>query len=393
MYPVLFTIPWTSLKVSGYGVMMMAAFLISIWWAMRRAEKSGGNPDIILNCGFVALFAGVVGSRAMHVLHNWDQFSGRGSVASTVFAVIDVTQGGMEFYGGFMLAVVSVIAWLKLYEKTSVRWYMDVCAPSSALGLAIGRVGCLLNGCCWGAVCTLPWAVQFPFGSPAAHHHYEQRLHGAALPAELTFQLAPGVAKSLSRESIAAGDAEISAAEESERKARSDWEKAVAAAAAAADKAAAQKLVDRAKSRLTAAEQSFVDIRRTMKASGLTAQQIREEAARHPSLPVHPAQIYSTITALIVAFLMDALYWRRRRDGQVILMLLLIEPLSRWMIELLRVDNPYDMIGNTQTTSQGLATYMIALAALGLIALQFLPPRSRKAQIWTPPPDESAKPA
>src|SRR5262245_47604335 len=211
MYPVVFTIPYLNWPVSGYGLMMMCAFLASIYWAYRRAERSGANPDVILNLGFVAIVSGVVGARSMYVIHNWDAFSNRSNVVAMILSIIVVRQGGLEYYGGFTCTVVCVLLWLKFVEKVSLRWYLDISAPSSALGLALGRIGCLFKSCCYGAVCTLPWALSFPYGSAASQDHFASRLNGAALPRELLVETS-GTVHMIARESIAASDSDIEAA-------------------------------------------------------------------------------------------------------------------------------------------------------------------------------------
>jgi len=392
MLPVAFRIPFLERDVPGYGLMMMIAFLTSIWWATRRAVRSGGNPDVILNCGFVALIAGVVGARLMFVAHYWEQFAHRGGVVGTLWAIVDVSKGGLEFYGGFVATLLSVVAWLVFYEKVSLRWYFDIMAPSSALGLAIGRVGCLLNGCCYGSTCDLPWAVRFPFGSSATIEQWQGHLPHAALPHELIF-VRPFGAAPLARESLAASDAEIAAAEAAEKEAKAAAVKAEAAVAAApaADKARAESESRRAQAKLRAAVDRFGDLRHNMTKYGHTAAEIRAMAAERPSLLVHPTQVYSTITAGIIAFFLNALYWRRTRDGQVIFALLLIEPCTRWMIEVLRADNPVDTLG-TFTISQFMALVMMAIGAGGLWWLRSQPPRSPKAVWWEePPPPAKAK--
>ena len=80
--------------------------------------------------------------------------------------------------------------------------------------------------------------------------------------------------------------------------------------------------------------------------------------------------------------MLSALYWRRTRDGQVILTLLLIEPPTRWAIELMRADQPLDTAG--LTISQFLAICISLFALLGLIGLRYLPPRSPRAVLWEP---------
>ena len=117
MMPVVFRIPFLNRDIPGYGLMLMIGFMVGIIWAARRAARSKANPDVLLNCGFVALITGVVGARAMYVIHYWDQFKSRGDAGQVFWAVIDVTKGGMEFYGGFVLTVIAVVIWLRRWEK------------------------------------------------------------------------------------------------------------------------------------------------------------------------------------------------------------------------------------------------------------------------------------
>jgi phosphatidylglycerol:prolipoprotein diacylglycerol transferase len=303
--------------------------------------KSGANPDVILNCGFIAIIAGVVGSRAMYVIHYWnEQFANRGDFLQTAWAVINVSKGGLEFYGGLILTAIAVLVWLRVWEKVSIRWYLDIIAPSAALGLAIGRIGCFLNGCCFGSTCDLPWAVRFPFGSNAALHQWNEKLPGAGLPKELLYTHPPGVVTPLPREFLYASDERIEAK----------------------------------------VENQFPLVRANMEKYGLTVQQMRALAQSHPSLPVHPTQPYTTVTALLIALFLNALYWRRTRDGQVICTLFVIEPVSRWLLEIIRADNPHDTIADF-TISQFLAVCMTALGLIGLLVLRRMPPRSPRAAL------------
>ncbi|MBK8915329.1 MAG: prolipoprotein diacylglyceryl transferase [Phycisphaerales bacterium] len=402
MMPVVFRIPGINWDVPGYGLMLMIAFLTAIHWAARRAARSGGNPDVILNCGFVALISGVIGGRLFYVIHNWEQFGGRGGVIDIAWGILDVTRGGLEYYGGFLAATVCISLWLLLVERVSWRWYMDIAAPSGAVGLAFGRVGCLLNGCCFGAPTPLPVGMTFPFGSPAQMEYWEAAAPGNEVPLELLyttpgsykldgvpFEL-PGLMASaavgipISRESIAAADGAIAAAEEREQAARAAVKKAQVDFAAA-ETAETRAALLKARRELAAAREKFADIRRPMREHGLAASALREMAARHRSVAVHPTQLYSVIMAFIVAGVLSTIYWRRTRDGQVLCALFILEPTSRFVLEMIRTDNPIDVFG-VFTISQFLSLCMVAVALLALALLRLLPPRSPRAALWSPPP-------
>ena len=124
MFPTLFKLPIIGLPIRGYGMMLMIGFLGGTWWAARRAMRVKADPDFIVNLGFVALIFSIVGSRIFYVVHYWDEsFAGRGW-----WSVVNVSAGGLEFYGGFIGAVLSGLVYLWLKGK-SIRLYLDIVAP------------------------------------------------------------------------------------------------------------------------------------------------------------------------------------------------------------------------------------------------------------------------
>ncbi|MBL8878273.1 MAG: prolipoprotein diacylglyceryl transferase [Phycisphaerales bacterium] len=392
MYPVVFRIPLLGRDVPGYGLMLMIGFLVAIVWAARRAMRSGANPDVILNCGFIALIGGVVGARAMHVVHYWSEFAGKRSILELIWAIVDVTKGGLEYYGGFLLASISIILWLKFYERVSLRWYCDIMAPSAAIGLAFGRLGCFLNGCCYGATCEQPWALQFPYASPAHIEQWQKNDPHAALPAELIALHSAGVALPIMRESIAARDEEIAGAQQKEDSLAAELKelRSKAAAATGDQKAELDRQIRQKERALAQAEATFGDIREQMRRFNMSAAEIRALAKGFGSGHVHPTQLYSFVMATIVALMLSALYWRRSRDGVVTCTFFFFEPLSRIVLELIRADNPLDTFG--LTISQFLALGMMTVATLVYFVLRGSAPRSPTATLWIPPEEPDATP-
>lgn len=392
MYPVLFTIPGINLDLPGYGFAMMVAFLLAIYWATDRCVRSGGNPDVILNCGFLALLCGVGGARAMYVIHYWKDFAAHESIPAILWAIVDVRRGGLEVYGGLIATIVGTLAYLFFWGH-SVRWYLDMIAPSAAVGMAIGRIGCFLNGCCWGGLAPdLPWAVQFPHGSPAQTQQWSDRLPGAALPAELLIQAQFGngaTAAPLPREVLRISADRLDAAcaaLTASRATTSELERSLAAAKdpderrrIESDLRAAQR--DAGTLKLSPQEHMACD---AMAKFHLTGNDIHRLAHAHPSLPVHPTQLYATVALGTLAIALSMLYWRRTRDGQVIAALLVVEPLTRWTLEVLRADNPIDSAG--MTVSQLIAVCLSASGVVWLLVLQGMSPRSPRALLWTPEP-------
>jgi len=158
MFPELFKIPFVELTVKSYGLMMVIAFLAAISLIRRLSRDITPNPQLITNAGLYSLIGGVVGARLFYVVHYFDQFQGR------LFSVFAIWQGGLELLGGIILAI-AVIFFYLWYHKLPIRRYLDILAVGLMLALALGRIGCFLNGCCFGKPTELPWGVRFPYGS------------------------------------------------------------------------------------------------------------------------------------------------------------------------------------------------------------------------------------
>ena len=130
----------------------------------------GVDPEVILSLAFWMILPAIVGARVFYVTeywfeHYWPVYGEKG-LAALLGAVVNVANGGLVIYGGFFGGVAGLLAFFRKY-RVPLLATADLVAPSLMLGLAIGRIGCLLNGCCYGGPCDLPWAVTFPAGSPA----------------------------------------------------------------------------------------------------------------------------------------------------------------------------------------------------------------------------------
>ncbi len=400
MYPELFRLPIVGYPIKSYGFMLMLGFLTAIWFAMRRAERVKGDPDLILNLGFVALICGVVGARVFYVAHYWKtQFAPQ---SNPWLAAINITAGGLEYYGGLLCAIAGASLYLAL-KRASWRMYMDIVAPSVMLGLAFGRMGCFLNGCCWGGLCvdaqnrpTLPWAVEFPFGSPAYVRQWEERR--VITPAELLYtpQILPGKSMPLPRDLLSLTPEErfgpIRRLEDLEQQ----LEDAKAAGAKRADLErlqsrinAAKKLVQTMNTEFDALNHALQYPSRTDPSRAMTYSELQDLAAAHKSLAVHPAQVYGIINALLLSLVLSLVFYRRQRHGIVMGLLLVLYPISRIILEVIRTDNPHDSFG--VTISQAVSFGVIALGILFLVILyRYLPLRSPRAVPFVPPPPAAA---
>ena len=384
MWPTLFKIPWLELPIRSYGLMLMIGFLGGTWWAARRAARTKCDPDLVINLGFAALVSSVVGARAFYVIHYWDRsFAGRG-----FRAVIDITAGGMEFYGGLIGAMVAVLAYLAI-KRVSLRLYLDIVAPSLMFGMGMARIGCFLNGCCWGGACgpELAWGVRFPYASPAFHRQWEDRQ--VTVPAELIVVFRDGTPALLPRDF----PEEVP---EPLRRAERELEAAERALAGVAGRGADAGELERLTQARDRARKAW---REQLRPGALSDNQARifdlthaslAAMARHPShrtQPVHPAQLYASAGGFLLAWLLNALFYRRRRHGVVVGVLFLTYPVMRIVEEIIRVDNPHDAAG--LTASQFVSLLLLAMGAGWMIAIRRLPLRSPKAVPFKPPWEEA----
>ncbi len=185
MRPRLFEIPIPflnlTLPVNAYGTMMVIGFLLGVYLANRRARRMGLDANVMTDVGMVAIISGILGARLFYVVQFHEEFAGRW------LEVLRVDKGGLVFFGGFFAAVACVAVYCRR-KHLSILNILDIASPSVAVGLAFTRIGCFLNGCCWGRACSaaLPWAVRFPQGSGA----FEQQAQSGLLTHSAQYSLA-----------------------------------------------------------------------------------------------------------------------------------------------------------------------------------------------------------
>ncbi len=153
MHPILFE--FGCLRIYSYGVMVTIGFLIAVYFASRDAARNGIEPDKIFDIGLYALVAGLIGARLLHVLLDFGYYSAH------PFEIILINRGGLAFHGGLAAGICA--AWLVIrYHRMPLWNTADIVIPFVALGQAIGRIGCLLNGCCYGAPTYLFFGIRLP---------------------------------------------------------------------------------------------------------------------------------------------------------------------------------------------------------------------------------------
>jgi phosphatidylglycerol:prolipoprotein diacylglycerol transferase len=309
MFPELFELPFIGVAVKSYGLMMVTGFLLAVFVMRRLSRMVRQDPDHITNVALYALISGVIGARIFYVIHHHDQFVGD---FASVFAV---WQGGLEFLGGVVLAIAVVLVYL-VRNKLRLWLSFDMLAIGLMIGLSFGRVGCFLNGCCFGKPTNVCWAVRFPYGSPSyisqsrpdpARNRFTPQID---LPAEYFGIYAPD------------GHTWIPATEENKY------------------------------------------FRYLKPRELLTPDQKQAVGNKYKALPVHPTQLYSSIDAMMICVVL-LFFWRRfgmTHPGTTISLMFILYGPMRFLEEMIRDDNPYEhlwwVLHDGWTVSQNLGIYL-----------------------------------
>ena len=170
MHPILFRIG--TLTVYSYGVSLVIAIYLSLYLLTREAKK-GLDTQIILDIALWTIISGILGGKLAYIILNLPLY------IKNPFD-IDLWRAGFIFNGGFFLSLLTVFFYTKK-KKLSFLKVADLLIPYVAFGEAIGRIGCYLNGCCYGIPTDLPWGKVFTLNSPAGYHYGALKLHPTQL--------------------------------------------------------------------------------------------------------------------------------------------------------------------------------------------------------------------
>ena len=255
------------IPVRGYGTMLIAAAVAGTWLSILRGRRVGIDADTIIALGLEVFLTGIVGARIFFVIEYHEQFfSPDKNLIQSLLAIINIPAGGLVVFGA--LPTASLAAWLFSRRRNiSITQLADCIAPGLLIGLSLGRLGCFLNGCCYGGPCELPWAIQFPAGSPP---WFDQVSRGL-IPA-------PGI-----------------------------------------------------------------------------------DGSTVPTLPIHPTQLYAALDAAILSMLAIAFTPFARRNGEVFALVITIHPISRILLEEIRIDEP-PALGTPLSISQLMSVAILICA-------------------------------
>jgi phosphatidylglycerol:prolipoprotein diacylglycerol transferase len=343
------------MPIRGYGIMLLAGIVTGVGMAMVRARQAGIVQETILSLAIWLVIFGVVGARLFHIVEYWDErFAGK-TPRETIIEIVNVPEGGLVIYGGLFGAAVGFVLFVRKHRLPLLAM-ADLIAPSLAIGLALGRIGCFLNGCCYGGQTDWPWAVAFPKYSspyeaakPPTARRYSPPYSDQAMRGEMHgFRLDSPEGASVVVTRVQAGSLAAAAGLE------------VGDSVVAINGAAVNSLAD-AKELLFTTLESQRPLRLVLS----SGKKVEIAAVPMPdrSRPVHPAQLYSAIDAGLLGWLLWAFYPFRRRDGQGLALLLTIHPFTRFLLEIIRTDEPA-VFGTGMSISQNISIVLLGCGAL-----------------------------
>jgi len=432
-----------ALRIYGYGLMLVLGFVLGIFLAQWRARRAGESPESLTHCGVLSLIGGILGSRIAYVIEQWDAQFAHGSL----WEVFNITSGGLIYYGGVILATVMVLGYLRI-KRLPIRRYLDILAPSMMVGLAFGRAGCFLNGCCYGGPCSAeaPLAQRFPMFSrplinfangagpfsvstdapspPYAAQYYNpsprvdpdsrlvnafvsrlvgeagggprrnmlhppRDLHGRLENDQLSVMFSPDAKARTMFRSVAGADGMLDASEWRQALAAADgvlrgsehWDEAISFDRDGNGKLDFAELWDYLQlrrgmltERFDADQSATLDAAERRRANEYLQADLFALAASEASAPVRPAQLLGLINALLLAGLLTWFYRFRKREGQVFCLMMILYPITRFMLEAIRADNEHNVLRGVLTHNQYTSMVLMAVGVVCWALLRRLDP-------------------
>lgn len=156
-----------SFEIYSYGFVLVVAFLLSLWMTVVRGRKKGYAPELVVDLCCWILAGGVIGARLLYVVLDYQGY------LSHPLMILNLRQGGLSWHGALAGGALAVWLFVKKHRLPFLP-LADLCSPGAVFGLGIGRLGCLLNGCCLGKVTSLPFGLEFPETSYLGRRHPAQ---------------------------------------------------------------------------------------------------------------------------------------------------------------------------------------------------------------------------
>ena len=344
------------LAIRGYGVLLLVAVASGVGLSLVRARQRGIDPELILSLATWLFVAGLIGARVFFVIEYWQDFlrpsSQNPQLIPSLLSMLNVTRGGLVVYGAMLAGAAALLVFVRKHRLT-VLAMTDLVAPGVVLGMGIGRLGCFMTGCCFGGVCSLPWAVEFPYKSPP----YIQQVERGQLPVHgLTFE-GPGIASPVVRRVERESPAALAGLKSGDRITHVGGKEV-----RRVDEAVALLLEPRP------VPGTVLVLRTSTAAAPVRLTLTEDPRVREHSLAVHPAQLYSAFDAILLCLFLLAYEPFQRRTGELTALVLTLHPISRFLLEIVRVDEGA-VFGTSLSISQNIS---IAIFAGGLVLWAYL---------------------
>ena len=359
------------LPVRGFGAMMLLAVCAAVGLAVYRARQMRVDPEVVLSLAFWIFLPGIVGARLYYIAKNWRDFrrlddEGSLDFTSSLAATLDVTEGGLVVYGAVIAGAVGYFAFVRRHRLPALA-LGDLIAPSLMFGLALGRVGCFLNGCCYGGVCDAPWAVTFPEGQKLPGQEYARL--SPPYSAQMEAGLIPHGVRLEDRGEGPPAIAEIVAGSPAAKSGLQQGDRVARINGLAIESAEQAR---RALLQLSSVDNEVV----VLIAGSDAAKKWTVPAAPSRSLPVHPTQLYAALDALLIGLFLLAYYPYRRRDGEVVAWLMTLYGAARLLEESIRSDVPHVLRLGFVALNDPQVISLLVLSG-GIVLFAYLWPKSR----------------
>jgi phosphatidylglycerol:prolipoprotein diacylglycerol transferase len=182
LYPEFFHIG--PFAIRAYGVMLTISFMLGVYYIYRMSSKYKIDFNPLLTIAYIMIFGGVAGARLFYVIFHLGEFKDNWTSSFNPFQSGQFGIQGLNMYGGIVAAV--ILSYLYIRKKNLPLWKIfDIFAPTIGIGLMFTRVGCFLNGCCFGIPTELPWGISFPEGSIPHYVFGTAHIHPAQIYSSL----------------------------------------------------------------------------------------------------------------------------------------------------------------------------------------------------------------
>lgn len=172
MHPLLFSVGPISLY--AYGLMVALGYLAAILVSLYFAKKERIKGELILDLAVYVIVFSILGARLFYVLGQWDQYK------DNLLEILMLQKGGLVVLGGILFSMLAIMWFAKKKGIPALKLF-DILSPAVALGMALGRIGCFLNGCCFGLPTKVFWGMVFPPASLAYAYFPGEHLHPTQL--------------------------------------------------------------------------------------------------------------------------------------------------------------------------------------------------------------------